>query len=59
MTPYSCHDRMCGADDCRNCHPENFNPLETTEDLDIPHEGILSTRDLDRLADEYELRRNI
>jgi hypothetical protein len=20
-----CSDRMCGADDCPNCHPENFN----------------------------------
>lgn len=19
-----CRDRMCGADDCPNCHPENF-----------------------------------
>lgn len=19
-----CSDRMCGADDCQNCHPENF-----------------------------------
>lgn len=21
-----CHDRMCGAEDCPNCHPENFAP---------------------------------
>jgi len=21
---YSCVDRMCGVDDCKNCHPENF-----------------------------------
>ena len=23
--PYDCRDRMCGADDCRTCHPENFD----------------------------------
>jgi len=21
---HACRDRMCGADDCPNCHPENF-----------------------------------
>lgn len=21
----ACHDRMCGADDCPNCHPEGPN----------------------------------
>jgi hypothetical protein len=20
----SCRDRLCGAEDCRNCHPENI-----------------------------------
>jgi hypothetical protein len=26
MKPIRCSDRMCGADDCPNCHPENFSP---------------------------------
>ena len=23
---YRCPDRMCGADDCATCHPENCDP---------------------------------
>lgn len=23
-----CHDRMCGATDCPNCHPENFEVVD-------------------------------
>ena len=23
---YRCSDRMCGAEDCENCHPEAFGP---------------------------------
>ena len=26
-----CSDRMCGADDCPNCHPENFRGGEYIE----------------------------
>ncbi len=39
MTPYSCCDRMCGADDCINCRPENFNIQHFPEahlDIDEP-----------------------
>lgn len=25
---YGCSDRMCGADDCERCHPENFRDGE-------------------------------
>lgn len=28
----SCSDRMCGADDCELCHPENFIDDEQHEE---------------------------
>jgi len=28
-----CSDRMCGAEDCPNCHPENFQGGIYYEDL--------------------------
>lgn len=31
--PYSCSDRMCGADDCRMCHPE-YHMKEDYDDDD-------------------------
>lgn len=33
MSRYACHDGMCGADDCRTCHPENF--YYNDDDIDI------------------------
>lgn len=30
MTRYACSDAMCGADDCKTCHPLN---IEDEEDL--------------------------
>ena len=31
--PFRCFDRMCGATDCANCHPEN-EPDEDTDEGD-------------------------
>lgn len=30
----SCCDRMCGAEDCPNCHPENFVKGVYVEDME-------------------------
>jgi len=30
-----CHDRMCGAEDCPNCHPENFTGADTFTDYQL------------------------
>jgi hypothetical protein len=35
----SCRDRMCGADDCRNCHPGNFIDGVFYEDIPDEEEG--------------------
>jgi hypothetical protein len=29
-----CRDRLCGADDCPNCHPENFRGGRYVDDDD-------------------------
>ncbi len=33
-----CPDRMCGADDCPNCHPENFRGGAYIEDIEAAEE---------------------
>jgi len=38
MKVYQCSDRMCGATDCKTCHPENYRGNEyigdeTLEDI--------------------------
>ena len=40
MKVYQCSDRMCGATDCKTCHPENYrgdvyigDEEETLEDI--------------------------
>lgn len=33
-----CSDRMCGADDCPNCHPENFRNGVYIEDIEEQQE---------------------
>ncbi len=32
-----CSDRMCGADDCPNCHPENVRPKNYDDGEQIHH----------------------
>jgi hypothetical protein len=32
-----CHDRMCGADDCLNCHPEAAWPKPKFKSIHHPH----------------------
>lgn len=60
MTTYSCHDRMCGADDCINCHPENFKSCaETNYHTQLDRDDYTDPRELDRLADAYERSRNL
>lgn len=29
----NCSDRMCGAEDCKICHPENFQDVEHIRDI--------------------------
>jgi hypothetical protein len=41
---------MCGADDCRNCHPGNF--VEGVFVDDIPDEEEDETEDEDEETDE-------
>ncbi len=40
---YSCPDRMCGADDCYMCHPENFRGGTFIDDMleDVEEEDNL------------------
>jgi hypothetical protein len=34
MYPYSCSDRMCGAEDCNRCRPGNDDYVEWREGQD-------------------------
>lgn len=32
--PYSCSDRMCGANDCKTCHPEYYTKEDDDDEGD-------------------------
>jgi hypothetical protein len=66
MKPYRCADRMCGGDDCSNCHPENFRSRPNTRfvdpqdyDDDLTNWKPATMRELDRIADYYERQRKL
>lgn len=54
---YRCINRLCGADDCSNCHPENYVEgcyiFDETEQLQFELDDAADATNLQQLDDKY------